>query len=87
MAASPLVSSRAGSTPSSSPGAPPAAVCALLRSTRAPHGFHTIVVEDAVGDRAALPPAASLWDIEAKRGDVVSLDEARAYLDGQVGPN
>ena len=46
------------------------------------YGFHTIVVEEAVGDRAALPHAASLFDIDAKYGDVVPLDEARAYLRG-----
>lgn len=46
------------------------------------YGFHTIVVEEAVGDRAALPHAASLFDIDAKYGDVVPLDEARAYLLG-----
>ena len=46
------------------------------------YGFHTIVVEEAVGDRAALPHAASLFDIDAKYGDVVSLDETLAYLGG-----
>lgn len=46
------------------------------------YGFHTIVVEEAVGDRAALPHAASLFDIDAKYGDVVSLDETVTYLDG-----
>lgn len=45
-------------------------------------GFHTIVVEEAVGDRAALPHAASLFDIDAKYGDVVGLDETLAYLSG-----
>jgi nicotinamidase-related amidase len=44
------------------------------------HGFHTIVVEEAVGDRAALPHEASLFDIQAKYGDVVSLQEALTYL-------
>ncbi|MDP9392519.1 MAG: N-carbamoylsarcosine amidohydrolase [Actinomycetota bacterium] len=45
-------------------------------------GFHTIVVEEAVGDRAALPHAASLFDIEAKYGDVVSLADTLTYLRG-----
>jgi nicotinamidase-related amidase len=45
-------------------------------------GFHTIVVEEAVGDRAALPHVASLFDIDAKYGDVVALDEAVGYLQG-----
>lgn len=44
------------------------------------YGFHTIVVEEAVGDRAALPHAASLFDIDAKYGDVISLGETCAYL-------
>jgi nicotinamidase-related amidase len=48
-------------------------------------GFHTIVVEEAVGDRAALPHAASLFDIDAKYGDVVSLDETLAYLSTLTG--
>ena len=46
------------------------------------YGFHTIVVEEAVGDRAALPHAASLFDIDAKYGDVVGLEEALGYLRG-----
>jgi len=45
-------------------------------------GFHTIVVEEAVGDRSALPHIASLFDIQAKYGDVVSLDAASRYLEG-----
>jgi nicotinamidase-related amidase len=45
------------------------------------YGFHTIVVEEAVGDRAALPHAASLFDIDAKYGDVVGLAETLAYLE------
>jgi maleamate amidohydrolase len=46
------------------------------------YGFHTIVVEEAVGDRAALPHAASLFDIDAKYGDVVGLAETLSYLGG-----
>ncbi len=49
------------------------------------YGFHTIVVEEAVGDRAELPHLASLFDIDAKYGDVVSLEEAGGYLDGLPG--
>jgi nicotinamidase-related amidase len=44
------------------------------------HGFHTAVVRDAVGDRAAAPHAASLFDLDAKYADVVSLAEVSAYL-------
>ncbi|HEV7825198.1 MAG TPA: isochorismatase family protein [Mycobacteriales bacterium] len=46
------------------------------------YGFRTIVVEEAVGDRAELPHVASLFDIDAKYGDVVPLAEALAYLGG-----
>lgn len=44
------------------------------------YGFHTVVVADAVGDRASLPHLASLFDIESKYGDVIGLDEATIYL-------
>jgi len=43
-------------------------------------GLHTIVVQEAVGDRAELPHIANLFDIDAKYGDVVDLDEALGYL-------
>ena len=44
------------------------------------HGFPTLVVREAVGDRARAPHDANLFDIEAKYGDVVPLDDAVAYL-------
>jgi nicotinamidase-related amidase len=44
------------------------------------YGFRTIVVQDAVGDRAQLPHLASLFDIDAKYGDVVSLEDATGYF-------
>lgn len=44
------------------------------------YGFHTIVVEEGVGDRAELPHLASLFDIDNKYGDVVNLEDASAYL-------
>ena len=43
-------------------------------------GLHTIVVRDAVGDRAPLSHLTSLFDIDAKYGDVVGLEPASAYL-------
>lgn len=43
-------------------------------------GLRTIVVEEAVGDRAELPHIANLFDIDAKYGDVVELAEAMDYL-------
>lgn len=45
------------------------------------YGFHTIVVEEGVGDRAELPHLASLFDIDNKYGDVVGLAEAKTYLE------
>jgi len=44
--------------------------------------FHTLVVRDAVGDRAAGPHEANLFDIQAKYGDVVTLEEALNLLQG-----
>lgn len=43
-------------------------------------GLRPIVVRDAVGDRAPLSHLISLFDIDLKYGDVVSLDEALAGL-------
>ena len=45
------------------------------------YGFNTVVVEEAVGDRAELPHLASLFDIDNKYGDVVGVEEAKAYLE------
>jgi nicotinamidase-related amidase len=44
-------------------------------------GFRTIVVGDAVGDRAPLSHRASLFDIDAKYGDVVESAQVVAYLE------
>ncbi|MGD9764828.1 MAG: isochorismatase family protein [Candidatus Binatia bacterium] len=44
------------------------------------HGFNTIVVREAVADRAAGPHEANLFDMDAKYADVVSLGEALAAL-------
>jgi maleamate amidohydrolase len=43
-------------------------------------GFHVLVPREAVGDRAAGPHDANLYDINEKYGDVVDLDEAMAYV-------
>jgi nicotinamidase-related amidase len=43
-------------------------------------GLHTIVVGDAVADRAPLSHKVALFDIDAKYGDVVSAAEAVARL-------
>jgi maleamate amidohydrolase len=44
------------------------------------HGYPTLVPRECVGDRAREPHAANLFDIQAKYADVVSLDQALAYL-------
>lgn len=43
-------------------------------------GYIPIVVRDAVGDRAAGPHEAALFDLDAKYADVVGLDEVLTYL-------
>jgi hypothetical protein len=43
-------------------------------------GLHTIVPQEAVGDGAELPHHANMFDIDAKYGDVVSVDETLSYL-------
>jgi maleamate amidohydrolase len=48
-------------------------------------GLHTIVVQEAVGDRAELPHIANLFDIDAKYGDVVDLQDAVGYLERLPG--
>ncbi len=44
------------------------------------HGYRTIVPEAAVGDRAADPHEANLFDINAKYGDVRPVEEVSEYL-------
>lgn len=46
------------------------------------NGFRPIVVEEAVGDRAAGPHQANLFDMNAKYADVVDLENALDYLRG-----
>ena len=50
------------------------------------YGFRPIVILECVGDRAEAPHEANLFDIESKYGDVVSLDEALAYLRSLANP-
>jgi maleamate amidohydrolase len=47
------------------------------------HGFRTIVVREAVGDRAPAPHEANLFDIDSKYGDVVGIEEALDYVRNQ----
>lgn len=45
------------------------------------YGFRPIVPVEAVGDRADEPHTASLFDIDAKYGDVVPLEDVVAYFE------
>lgn len=45
-------------------------------------GFPVLVPRECVGDRAAGPHEANLFDIQAKYGDVVDLSDALGYLAG-----
>ncbi|MDN5929943.1 MAG: isochorismatase family protein [Pseudonocardia sp.] len=45
-------------------------------------GFSVLVPRECVGDRARGPHEANLFDIHAKYGDVIDLDDARGYLAG-----
>jgi nicotinamidase-related amidase len=44
------------------------------------YGWPAIVPRECVGDRAQAPHEANLFDIQAKYGDVVSLEEALEYV-------
>jgi maleamate amidohydrolase len=52
------------------------------------YGYPTLVPRECIGDRAQGPHEANLVDIQAKYADVVSVEEALAYLEnveGKVG--
>ena len=44
------------------------------------HGFVSIVVEDAVGDRHAAPHQANLFDLESKYSDLITVAEVGRLL-------
>lgn len=44
------------------------------------HGFIPLVVEEAVGDRHEGPHNANLFDMNAKYGDVISMNETRSHF-------
>jgi nicotinamidase-related amidase len=46
------------------------------------YGFRPVVPREAVGDRNPRAHEANLYDMDAKYGDVVSVDEAVEYLEG-----
>ncbi len=45
------------------------------------HGYRVVVPREAVGDRNPAAHEANLYDIDAKYGDVVSLEETLAHLE------
>jgi maleamate amidohydrolase len=49
------------------------------------YGFPALVPRECVGDRAQAPHEANLFDIQAKYADVVSLDDALAYVESVAG--
>jgi maleamate amidohydrolase len=49
------------------------------------HGYRTVVPREAVGDRNPDAHAANLYDIDAKYGDVVSLEETLGHLEELAG--
>jgi nicotinamidase-related amidase len=52
------------------------------------YGYPTLIPRECVGDRAQAPHEANLVDIQAKYADVVSAEDALAYLEsvgGRVG--
>ena len=50
------------------------------------YGFRTVVVRDAVGDRAPEPHAANLFDMDAKYADVLNADEVLEKLGQGASP-
>lgn len=62
--------------------------CACVRQTICDglaDGFRTIAVKEAIGDRVPGAVAWNLFDIDAKFGDVVGVDECVTYLNGVNG--
>jgi nicotinamidase-related amidase len=49
------------------------------------HGYRPVVPRDAVGDRNPAAHEANLYDIDAKYGDVVTVDEVVAHLEELAG--
>ena len=49
------------------------------------HGYRVVVPREAVGDRNPAAHEANLYDIDAKYGDVVSIDEVTAHVEEIAG--
>ena len=61
--------------------------CACVRQTICDglaDGFRTIAAREAIGDRVPGAVAWNLFDIDAKFGDVLSVDEIVAHIDGMA---
>jgi N-carbamoylsarcosine amidase len=59
--------------------------CACVRQTVCDgiaDGFRTIAVKECIGDRVPGAVAWNLFDIDAKFGDVHTVDECVAYING-----
>ena len=52
----------------------------------AQYGLRPLVVREAVGDRSPLAHEANLLDIEARYGDVVTMEQTRQYLTSSPRP-
>ena len=50
------------------------------------HGFRPVVPREAVGDRNPDAHEANLYDVDAKYGDVVGVEETLEYLEGKYAP-
>ena len=50
------------------------------------YGFRPVVPREAVGDRSAAAHEQSLFDLDAKYADVLSLDEVLPYMES-IGHN
>jgi len=50
------------------------------------HGYRVVVPREAVGDRNQAAHEAHLYDIDAKYGDVLALDEVLAFLAARERP-
>jgi maleamate amidohydrolase len=50
------------------------------------HGYRPVVPREAVGDRNPAAHEANLYDIDAKYGDVVSVDEVAVHLERLEAP-
>ena len=47
------------------------------------NGYRTFVVDECCFDRSEFAHAANLFDLNAKYAAVISLDEARALMEGR----